>query len=101
MRKTVKFDRVVQFMIPVWHHEELKSSSKHQTLYKRPMAILELVPGKEYKCEELQALLNRGAIIPNDQYTYVCSHGFVPDIGLEDVAVSSVSTGLDPEEELN
>lgn len=101
MRKTVTFGREVRIMVPVWHQKETPSSSKYQTTYKRPMVVLRLVPGREYKCEELQALLDRGAHIPDEEYTYICSHGFVPTPFGSIIPVSEVSTGLDPEEELN
>lgn len=101
MRKTVTFDRVVRVMNPVWHQQEIKSSSKNQTTYRRPMVILDLIPGREYKCEDLQALLNRGAVIESTDYTYICSHGFIPASEGELMPVSEVSTGLDPEGELN
>lgn len=101
MRKTVTFDRIVRVMNPVWHQQEAKSSYKNQTMYKRPMVILDLIPGKEYNCDELQALLNRGAVIDNADYTYICSHGFIPISEGELMPISEVSTGLDPEGELN
>lgn len=100
MRKTVKFSRVVNLLIPVWHQKESASSSKLQTKYRRPMAILELEPGREYQCADLQALLNRGAEFTSEDYAYVCSCGFIPqkdDLPL----ISTLTTGMDPEEELN
>ena len=101
MRKTVIFSRPVRIMNPVWHERELISNSKNQVKYKRPMVILELSPGIEYKCDELQGLINRGAIIPEDEYTYMCSHGFIPDTAGLLAPISEVTTGMDPEEELN
>lgn len=101
MRNVVKFDRAVRIMSPVWHQQEASSTSKHQLKYKRPMVILELVPGVEYKCAELQALIDRGAIVPDEEYSYICSHGFIPDFDKALAPVSDVTTGLDPVEELN
>lgn len=101
MRNTVKFDRSVRIMVPVWYQAETNGTSKHQLKYKRPMVILELISGVEYKCADLQALLNRGATIPDEEYHYICSHGFIPDSDKALVPVSDVTTGLDPVEELN
>ena len=101
MRNTVKFDRPVRIMIPMWHQSEANSNSRHQLKYKRPMVVLELVPAVEYKCAELQGLINRGALIPDEEYSYICSHGFIPDSNGALAPVSDVTTGLDPVEELN
>jgi hypothetical protein len=102
MRKTVKFDRTVRILVPVWHQPEVASNSKYQFRYKRAMSILELQPDREYKCEELQSLLNRGAMFAHEEdHTYVCSCGFIPLSDSLPVPVSPVTTGLDPEEELN
>lgn len=102
MRKTVKFDRVVHFMTPVWHQAPVGTSSKNQLKYSRPMVITELVPGIEYKCEELQSLINRGAVIPDEEYKYVCSHGFIPTSpNMPSLLISDVTTGMDPKEELH
>jgi hypothetical protein len=101
MRKLVKFDRVVRIMVPIWHQKEFLSSSKNQTIYRRPMSILELGPGKEYKCEDLQGLLNRGAVIAKEDYTYVCSCGFIPVLRDEPTLPNALTTGLDPVEDLN
>lgn len=100
MRKSVKFERVVRLMVPIWHQPGYNTGNKNQLKYKRPMAVLELIPNKEYNCADLQALLNRGAEFTIEDYTYVCSCGFVPEHeGLP--LISPVSTGLDPEGELN
>lgn len=101
MRKTVIFDRPVRIMNPVWHVEETSSTSKYQVKYRRPMVILELIPGVEYKCEDLQKLINRGAVVPEEEYTYMCSHGFIPVTAGVLAPISEVSTGQDPVEELN
>lgn len=101
MRNVVKFDRPVLIMNPVWHQPETTSTSKYQLKYKRAMVILELSPGVEYKCSDLQGLIHKGAIIPDEEYNYICSHGFIPDIGGLVSIISEVSTGLDPKEELN
>lgn len=101
MRNTVKFDRTVRIMNPVWHQAEVNSNSKYQLKYKRAMVVLELSPGIEYKCAELQALIDRGALIPDEEYSYICSHGFIPRTNGVIIPVSEITTGLDPEEELN
>jgi len=63
--------------------------------------VLELGPNKEYQCEDLQSLLNRGAVFASDaDHTYVCSCGFIP-VSHDLPMISPVTTGLDPEEELN
>lgn len=102
MRKTVRFDRHVRIMIPVWHQPESSSTSRNQLKYKRSMIIMEIPSDVEYSCDVLQSLLDRGAIISDDDYTYVCSHGFVPFVSRASNAIlSDISTGLDPKEELN
>ena len=101
MRKIVKFDRKVRLMIPVWHQPEIQSSSKYKTKYSRPMTTLELVPDKEYKCSDLQALLDKGALFASEaDHTYVCSCGFIPIVD-NLPTISPVTSGLDPVEELN
>ena len=100
MRKTVKFGRTVRLMIPVWHQHPYKVTAKSATTYNQPMAVLELIVGKEYQCEELQALIDRGAMLAKEDYMYACSCGFVPVIGNK-FEPSELSTGLDPEEDLN
>lgn len=102
MRKTVMFDRAVRLLVPVWHQPEQSSdSNKYRFKYKRPMSVLELQPNREYRCEDLQSLLDRGAVFASDaDHTYVCSCGFIP-VASDLPMVSPLTTGLDPEEELN
>lgn len=102
MRKTVKFDRAVYIMTPVWHQAPIQSSSKNQLKYSRPMVITTFAAGVEYKCEDLQKLIDRGAVVPDEEYRYICSHGFVPNIQNLPISLhSEVSTGLDPKEDLH
>lgn len=107
MRKTVRFDRTVRIMVPVWHFKEQKGSNSKRLIYNRAMVIHDLHPGIEHECDTIQAMLNRGAIIPSEEYNYICSYGFIPELHESNPVPpdyrigSEVSTGLDPEEDLN
>lgn len=101
MRKLVRFDRPVRIMVPIWHQGAITATVKAEPLYKRPMTELELTPGVEYKCADLQALLDRGAVVHKDDYLHVCSCGFVPDSANLPMIINPLTTGLDPEEELH
>lgn len=101
MRNKVTFHNPVRIMVPIWHQGFITGTFRTEPLYKRPMTILSLSPGVEYKCEELQSLLDRGAVIHKDDYMHVCSCGFIPVSDDLPMTVSEVTTGLDPEEELH
>ena len=97
MRKTIKTDRAVEMLIPVWH---TKAERQLQALdYDRPMVKFTLPPGS-YDCENLEKWVLRGADVSEEDQLYLAQLGFVPGIGLDDY-IEGITTGLDPEEELN
>jgi hypothetical protein len=101
MRKNVRFDRPVRIMVPIWHQGPIAAVGRTEPLYNRPMTELELPPGVEYKCADIQSLINKGAVIHKDDYMTVCSSGFIPEVDNLPMVVRELTTGLDPEEELH
>lgn len=97
MRKTIKTDRPITFLIPVWHSQTDKQFNRLS--YMREMVKLELKPGT-YSCEMLDKLVVKGADTDLETQDYLESLGYIPNMDPE-MGFSGVTTGLDPEEELN
>ena len=96
MRKEITLDKRVRFLIPVWHSSPQRGFEK--LLHNRQMVELILSPGV-YSRETLDSMLNRGGSVDFQTMQYLASCGYVP--GMEIGEVVDVTTGLDPEEELN
>lgn len=97
MRKTIKTDRAIELLVPVWF---TKAERQFQALdYDRPMTRFVLPPGS-YDCESLEKWVLRGADVSEDDQMYLAKLGFVPGMVAGDY-IDDVTTGLDPEEEMN
>ena len=97
MRKTIKTDREVEMLIPVWH---TKAERQLQALdYDRPMVRFVLPPGS-YDCENLEKWVLRGADVSEEDQNYLASLGFVPGLEPGDY-IEGITSGLDPDHECN
>jgi hypothetical protein len=96
MRKTVKTAKPITLTIPVWHDKPQKTFDKLP--YNQAMVRLEL-PAGEYSREYLDSMVMRGASAEDNVITYLASCGYVP--GMLDGEITDITTGQDPETELN
>lgn len=97
MRKTIKTDRPVEMLIPVWH---IKAERQLQALdYDRPMVRFVLPPGS-YDCGRLEKWVLRGADVSEEDQEYLASLGFVPGLEPGDY-IEGITSGLDPDHECN
>jgi len=96
MRKTIKTAKSITIMVPVWHDKPQKTFDRLP--YSRAMVRLEL-PAGGYSREYLDSLVMQGASAEDNVISYLASCGYVP--GMEAGEIIDVTTGQDPETELN
>lgn len=97
MRKNIKTTKAITLYLPVWHSEH--DPKLNNLSYTRQMVKIELKPGT-YSCDMLDKLLVRGADTDLDTQDYLESLGYIPHM-TDDFKFNGVTTGLDPEEDLN
>lgn len=96
MRKQIILKRPINLMIPVWHIAPNKSFDRFP--HNRDMVIVPFPVGT-YERSMFDGLVFRGATADLETVEYLASCGYVP--GMVDGELTDVTTGKDPETELN